>query len=82
MVRICFRIIRIPFERFEFGFEYFESISNYYRMLQIPFEKFEFAFVCFKPHSNGSNLHSNASNPFQMGRIEFALECVEFGSNG
>ena len=86
----------MPVEWLEFAFELFESLSKgsnldsntsnpfrfIIRMLQIPFEKFEFAFVCFKPHSNGSNLHSNASNPFQMGRIEFALECVEFGSNG
>ena len=28
MVRICIRIPRIPFERFEIGFESFESLSN------------------------------------------------------
>ena len=35
-------------------------------MLQIWLECLEFAFEFL---SNGSNLHSNASNPFRMGRI-------------
>ena len=58
-------------------------------MLQIPFELFEFAFERFEMLLNGSNLHSNALNPFRMVRIcirmlrihfewlEFALECFE-----
>ena len=33
------------------------------RMFRIPFEWFEFAFEYFESPSNGSNLHSNASNP-------------------
>ena len=39
------------------------------RMLRNPFEWFEFAFKCFESLSNGSNLYSNASNPFRMVRI-------------
>ena len=39
------------------------------RMLRIPFEWFEFAFECFESLSKGSNLHSNASNPFRIVRI-------------
>ena len=62
-------------------------------MLRISFEWFEFAFECFESLSNGSNLHSNASNPFQMVKIcirtlrillkgfLFAFECFEFGLN-
>ena len=63
-------------------------------MLRIPFELLEFAFEAFESLSNGSNLHSNASNPFRMVRIcirmlripfkwfEFAFECFESLSNG
>ena len=62
-------------------------------MLRISFEWFGFAFECFESLSNGSNLHSNASNPFRMVRIcirmlrislegfQFAFECFEFGVN-
>ena len=39
------------------------------RKLLIPFEWLEFAFECFETLSNGSNLHSNASNPVRMIRI-------------
>ena len=63
-------------------------------MLQIPFELLEFAFQRFESLSNGSNLHSNASNIFRMVRIyiqmiritfelfEFAFEYFESLSNG
>ena len=63
-------------------------------MLRIPFEWLEFAFECFGSLSSGSNLHSNASNPFRMVRIcirmlriplecfKFAFECFESLSNG
>ena len=62
-------------------------------MLRIPFEWLEFAFQRFESLSNGSNLHSNASNIFRMVRIcirmlqipfewlEFELECFELVSN-
>ena len=62
-------------------------------MLRISFEWFEFAFECFESLSNGSNLHSNASNPFRMVKIcirtlrillkgfLFAFECFQFGLN-
>ena len=51
-------------------------------------------FECFESLSNRSNLHSNASNPFQMVRIsirmlripfewlEFPFECFKSLSNG
>ena len=60
-------------------------------MLRIPFKWFEFAFECFESFSNGSNFHSNASNPFRMIQIsiripfewyEFAFECFESILNG
>ena len=64
------------------------------RMVRIPFDWFEIAFECFESRTVGSNLHSNASNPFrtvrnciQMLRIsfewlEFAFECFESRLNG
>ena len=50
------------------------------RMLQIPFEWFEFCFENFESISNGSNLHSNASNPLEW--FECAFEWFESLSNG
>ena len=55
-------------------------------MLRIPFEWLEFAFERVESLSNGSNLHSNASNSFRMLRIPFEwlgfeLECFELLSN-
>ena len=44
-------------------------------MLLIWFEWLEFGFECFESLSNGSNLHSNASNPFKW--FEFGFECFE-----
>ena len=54
MVRICIRIVRIPFECFELAFQLFKSLTN------------------------GSNLHSNASNPFRMVQISFEWFEFEF----
>ena len=63
MVWIWIRMLRMPFEWFEIAC--FESCSKgYIRMLRIPFESFKFGFECFQSHSTGSNLHSNALNPF------------------
>ena len=74
---------RIPFERFELAFDY--------RMLPITFEWFEFGFESLL---SGSNLDSNASNPFRMVQnfirllripfkgFEFGFECFESVSNG
>ena len=54
---------------FGFGFANFSNPFQMVRiciqMLVIPFELFEYAFYCFESLSNGSNLHSNASNPFE-----------------
>ena len=55
MVRICIWMLRIPFEWLEFVFVCFET-----------FKRFEFAFECFESLSNGSTLHSNASNRFRI----------------
>ena len=41
-------------------------VQSWLRILQIPFEWFEFEFESFKSHSNGSYLHSNASNPIRI----------------
>ena len=63
-------------------------------MLQITFEWVEFGLERFESLSNGSNLHSNASNLFRMVRIwirvlqipfesfEFAFECFKSLLNG
>ena len=76
MIRIFIRMLWIPLEWFEFEFEWFECLSN-----------------CSILHSNaslsnGSNLQSNASNPFRIPLIciemllipfewlEFAFECI------
>ena len=42
-------------------------------MLRIPFEVLEFGLECFKSFSNGSNLHSDASNPFQRVTISIRM---------
>ena len=46
--------------------------------LQIPFEWFEFAFECFESLSNGSNLHSNSSNPVRIVRICIRILQIPF----
>jgi len=51
-------------------------IQIYIRKLRIPFEWLEFAFEHFESLSNGSNLHSNASNPFEY--FKFSFECFEW----
>ena len=70
MVRICIRMLQIPFEWLEFAFECSESLSNSLKLhsnasnpfrvvqisIRIPFEWFEFAFECFESGSNASNL--------------------------
>ena len=76
MLRICIRMLPIPFKWFEFAFECFK----------IPFEWFEFAFECFETLSNGWNLHLNASNHYRIVRIfirilRITFECLEFNSN-
>ena len=62
-------------------------------MLRMPFERIKFAFEWFEFRSNGSNLHSNASDPIRVVRIciqklqnpfewfNFAFESLEFRSN-
>ena len=63
-------------------------------MPRIPIEKCEIGVECFESLSNGSNLHWNGSNPFEMVRmrfrklpitfewLEFAFENFESLSNG
>ena len=68
MVQVCIHILRIPFEGLEFAFKRFKC--------------FEFAFECFESCLNGSNLHSNASNPFQTLRIPFEWFEYESLSSG
>ena len=58
MVRICIRMLRIPFEWFEVGFEGFESLSkdsnlhsnasNAFRVVGILFRKFRIPFELFE----------------------------------
>ena len=74
--RIWIRMLRIPFEGFEFAFECFESIWNGYN----------FSFECLECRLKGLNLHSNASNLVQMlqisfERLEFTFESLSSGSN-
>ena len=49
-------------------------------MLQNHLEWLEFAFERFEFRSKGSNLHSNASNPFEW--FKFAFKCCESLSKG
>ena len=70
-VRIRIRILWITLEGFKFAFKWLESLFNdriCIWMVRISFEWFIFAFEWFEflLTWNGSNLHSNASNPFQM----------------
>ena len=58
MIRICIRMLQIPFEWLEFELESLELLSNAsnpfrtvricIQMLQIPFEWFEFDLECFE----------------------------------
>ena len=48
------------------------------RQVRIRFEWLEFAFCCFECHSNGSTLHSNASNLVQMVRIGIGMVRIPF----
>ena len=50
-------------------------------MLQIPFEWLEFVVERFKTLSNGSNLHSNALNPFGMVTICIRMLRIPFQMN-
>ena len=95
MVRICIRMLRIPFDWFEFAFECLESFSNGLNLHSNPFRMvqicirilFEFAIECFESLSN-------ASNPFRLVRIcirmlripferfKFAFKCFKSLSNG
>ena len=66
-VKICIRMLKIWFEWSLFAFECFKSLSNfqiYIRMLLIL--------------SNGSNLHSNASNAFRKIRIYIQMFQIPF----
>ena len=71
MIRIWVRMLRIPFKWFEFAFKRMESrlkCSKWIRML--------------RTLSNGSNFHSNDSNPFRMIRISITmLETLSNASN-
>ena len=51
MVRMCMRMLRIPFEQLEFALEWFGSL-----------EWFEVGFESFESISNGLNLVSKAWN--------------------
>ena len=61
------------------------------RMFRSYLKWFEFGFECFESFSNGSHLHSNASNLFRVVWIriripfewfEFGIKCFESLSNG
>ena len=85
-VWISIRILRIPFENFEFAFQCVEFLSNGKKfvsnvvlIVQIcSFEWFEFAFECFESLSNSSNSDLNASNPFRMFRIFIRMLWIPF----
>ena len=80
LFRICIRMFRISFEGLKFTFESLKLIWTVricIWMLRVPFE-FEFTFECFKSLSNGSNLHSNASNPLRKIRIYIRMFQIRF----
>ena len=89
MVRICIRLLQVPFELFKFTFECFESLlngsnlhsnaSNSFRKIRIYIQMFRIPFEWFKCGLKCSNLHSNASNLVQM--LEFIFECLKSLSN-
>ena len=77
----AFRMLRVPFELFEFWFGCFESFSNclkLHSMFRMSFEGLEFAFNCFESRLTGSNLHSNASNLVSMVRIHIWMLWIWF----
>ena len=81
MLRICIRMLRIPFEWYEFVFKSFQSFlndSNFHSNASNLSRMVWFAFECFASLLNGSNLHSNALNPFQMVRISIRMFRIAF----
>ena len=106
MVGFCIQMLRILFEWFKFSFEWLESLGMVRICVQMfliicsnlhsnsHFEWFEFVLECFESRSNGSNLHSNGSNPvrivwicIRMVRIpfewfKFPFGCFNSRSNG
>ena len=84
MVQFCIRMLRIPFEKFEIGFESLESLSNDSNLESIASNPFQMVQI----------FNSNGSNPFEMVRMwlrklripfewfEFAFENFEYLSNG
>ena len=50
----------------------------WFRNIRNPVESLEFEFENFEALSNGSNLHSNASNPFQVVRICIRMPRMPF----
>ena len=86
MLRIWIRTLRLPFERFKFGFEYFESLSNgsNFHSNTNPIQLVRIWIRIISIHSNGSNLNLNASNPFRtiqtcIRMLRIPLEWIEFG---
>ena len=90
MVRVCIRMLRIPFEWFEFAFEGSNLRSN----ASNPFQMVWIWILMLRIPLEGLNLHSNGSNPFRVVIIcirmlqmpsewfEFVFECFESLSNG
>ena len=84
MVQFCIRMLRIPFEKFEIGFESLESLSNDSNLESIASNPFQMVQI----------FNSNGLNPFEMVRMwlrklripfewfEFAFENFKYHSNG
>ena len=70
MVRIWIRMIRIPFEWFEFGFESFESLLNGVNFDLDVSNPIPIVRICIRMFR------------ISFEGLEFAFECLKFGSNG
>ena len=70
MVRLCIQMFRIPFERLEFIYECFKSLSIVSNLDSNTSNPIEMIRVCIQ----------TLQMPFEP--LEFAFKCFEFGSNG
>jgi len=70
MVRICIRMLRIPFEWFEFAFECFESFSKGSNLHSNASNPFRMVRICIRMLR------------IRFKWLEFAFECFESVSNG
>ena len=78
-------MLQIPFEWFEFAFEYFESLSsglNFDSILSHPFRMVRICILMLRSPFKCFKFGSNASNTFRMVKICIQMfESLSSGSN-